>query len=607
MRVSMRKIPWIEVGILLVACLLRVVLLDLKPAHFDEGVNGWFADQMTRQGFFRYDPTNYHGPLHFYVVFLSQTVFGRNLWALRLSAIVSSLLAVAALLRYREFFGPMTARLAALAMAVSPACVFFGRYAIHESWMMLFQIVFLWGLLGVWEKGDRRFYRAVVLSSVGMMLVKETYLIHLVSFLLAALVLGLWQRVVPSRNDPPLAFRNLLAANAAGVGTACFVFFAAGLFMPAPHSRLFAEGLAFLGARGVVLPALPWLLGIALGVAAVGAFWVFVFPRLPKPGSEAARWTLLDRLGMQFAALAIIVFFYTGTFFDRSILSGLHDTFLTWVHTGTDAAGHAKTSYEFSFLGLSVNTYWLALFARYEWPALIGLAACVRFVLPSDARIRYLAISAGGTLLAFSLIPYKTPWCVLSLVWPFFLLFGAIVAEGAGAFARLGRREPVPLLLGIGVIAASLVPTLRLNFLRYDDPEEPYVYVQTSREMRVLTEPLLRQTRRDPAFFHIRGSFFLDSYYPLPWVLGDFTKIGYYKPTDPPESAKDSAVIVVEEGDQKRIESQLSGAYFKKPFRLRDGMTDCVAYFRADVFSESFGGDTPVSFAGGLEAEETAP
>ena len=69
----LKTLPWIEIGILALAAALRVALLDIKPPHFDEGVNGWFVDQMTRNGYFRYDPTNYHGPLHFYAVFLSQT------------------------------------------------------------------------------------------------------------------------------------------------------------------------------------------------------------------------------------------------------------------------------------------------------------------------------------------------------------------------------------------------------------------------------------------------------------------------------------------------------------------------------------------------------
>jgi hypothetical protein len=53
----LKTLPWIEIGILALAAVLRIALLDIKPPHFDEGVNGWFVDQMTRNGFFRYDPT----------------------------------------------------------------------------------------------------------------------------------------------------------------------------------------------------------------------------------------------------------------------------------------------------------------------------------------------------------------------------------------------------------------------------------------------------------------------------------------------------------------------------------------------------------------------
>ena len=47
---------WISAGILALAFILRIWALDIKPAHFDEGVNGYFVDQMTRQGFYHYDP-----------------------------------------------------------------------------------------------------------------------------------------------------------------------------------------------------------------------------------------------------------------------------------------------------------------------------------------------------------------------------------------------------------------------------------------------------------------------------------------------------------------------------------------------------------------------
>src|ERR1700746_3187019 len=83
--------PWLIIGL---AAFLRFFLLGMKPPHFDEGINGWFVDQMVKTGFYKYDPTNYHGPLHFYVLLLSQTLFGRNLIALRLPVVLVSISSV---------------------------------------------------------------------------------------------------------------------------------------------------------------------------------------------------------------------------------------------------------------------------------------------------------------------------------------------------------------------------------------------------------------------------------------------------------------------------------------------------------------------------------
>src|SRR6202047_2978284 len=127
--------PWIIVGI---AAFLRFLLLAIKPPHFDEGINGWFVDQIVKTGFYKYDPTNYHGPLHFYVLLLSQTLLGTTLWALRLPVVLVSIPSVWLALKFEPFAGRTVSRLAALAMAVSPGFVFYGRYSIHEVWIPFF-------------------------------------------------------------------------------------------------------------------------------------------------------------------------------------------------------------------------------------------------------------------------------------------------------------------------------------------------------------------------------------------------------------------------------------------------------------------------------------
>src|SRR4026208_2457445 len=93
-------VPWL---ILALAAVLRFFLLGIKPPHFDEGINGWFVDQMTKNGFYRYPPTTYPGPLHFYVLFLAQTLLGRNVWAIRLPVVLLSIFSVHLTLKFEPF------------------------------------------------------------------------------------------------------------------------------------------------------------------------------------------------------------------------------------------------------------------------------------------------------------------------------------------------------------------------------------------------------------------------------------------------------------------------------------------------------------------------
>jgi uncharacterized protein (TIGR03663 family) len=503
----LKQLPWIEIGILALAASLRVAMLDIKPPHFDEGVNGWFVDQMTRTGYFRYDPTNYHGPLHFYAVFLSQTLLGRNLWALRLPAVVVSLLAVWSLLRFREHFGPFTARIAALAMAVSPAYVFYGRYSIHESWLVLFSILVFWGWLGLWEKGERRFLFALLAGTAGMILTKETYIVHIGSFLLAGLVLVALQKLLPSRPAVPIA-RQLWSWKdlACGAGLAIFV----------------------------------------------------------------------------------TVFFYSGTFMDFSALSGLYESFAVWFHTGVTDSGHEKSTYQIGPL----NHYWVALMVRYEWPALLGLALCARYIAPSEARLRYLAIYGCGVLLAYSLIPYKTPWCIVSILWPFYFMLGPMMAA-ASTLSPGGLAYGIPRLALLVSLAGSAFLSVRLNFYRFTNESEPYVYVQTFPDIETLTKPLLDMAGKDSRYYHVRGHILLESYYPLPWMLGDFTQIGYYKNDEPPDRY-DADFVVAQVSQMEKIESGLAGEYYKRRFRLRDSQEECVAYFNKGLFDEWFKGAAPL-------------
>jgi uncharacterized protein (TIGR03663 family) len=493
-----------DLAILLLAAALRLWGLDTKPPHFDEGINGWFVDQMRANGFYRYDPENYHGPLYFYVLFVFLTLGGRNLWALRLPAVIASIASVWVALRFDRFFGIMTARLGALALAVSPAAVFYGRYAIHEAWVVLALMMIAYGLFGLWKDGGRRDLAWIIGGTTMLLLLKETGIIHLACFALAVGVLALWEKVVPSTKPLPLAPRQ---------------------------------------------------------------------------------WQGRDALLFVAIALAALVFFYSGTFLNWRGVPDFFRAYAKWFETGTGAGGHEKRDYQFGSFGL-LNWYWLALMARYEWPALLGLLFAVRLAWPAPAMIRYLAIYAIGVLVAYSLVPYKTPWCVISVLWPFALLFGAGIVE-----VRNQRPRFAALSIALVALCGSLLLCLRLNVHHFTDPKESYVYVQTQPGIGVITEPLLGMAAHDPANRSLAGEIMLESYYPLPWVLGEFTRVGYYGKENEPSELKGEFVTALS-SREKEIEKKLREPYLKRRYLLRDSMDECTVWFREKTFAPWFADPT---------------
>jgi uncharacterized protein (TIGR03663 family) len=508
--------------ILLLAAIVRFAYLDIKPPHFDEGINGWFCDQMTKSGYYAYDPTNYHGPLHFYVLFLSLNLFGRNLWALRLPVVLASLIAIFWIFLFRSFFSRSICYLAALAMAISPGFIFYDRYSIHESWMVLFLIVTFWGILGISTSREPRYFWGFFMGLTGMILTKETYIIHLAGFAAAGFLALIWSRLAKET----------------------------------PSNR----------------------------------------PRGQLPGGHIATAILVGAF--------LIIFFYSGNFRNWNGLEGLYQTFLPWTKTGIDAAGHGKPDFDLfpliprslakvpflgGFASLKLNWYWVRLLLEYEWFALAGLLFSVRLLFGGQPAFRYLAIYGLSVLFAYSIIPYKTPWCIISIAWPFLFLGAGLIEFVALRFNRL-----VAVLVSVPLFAQAAWKSYDLNLVRYDDPKERYVYVQTFRQYRKFVDPILEKGAQDPASKReLSGLVLLSSYYPIPWVLGDFPNIGYYPKNDSWPDKLDADFIAVEADKADELEKRLKDRYFKTDFQLRDGMDGCRAYFRYETFRDIFPGRRP--------------
>jgi uncharacterized protein (TIGR03663 family) len=482
------RIDWTPWLIIAFGAFLRILLLGIKPPHFDEGINGWFVDQMVRTGYYKYDPTNYHGPLHFYVLFLSQTLFGRNLWALRMPVVLVSIACIYLALKFEVLVGRHVARLAALAMAVSPGFIFYGRYSIHEVWLVLFAMLFLFGLLGLWKLGTLNYLWSAGMGLTGMILTKETYILHLACALLAIPAVLLSHKLTP-------------------------------------------------------LPDI-------------------------KPARQ--RWKAMDLFVVAATGIALIVFFYSGTFFDWGGVKGVYQTFATWFQTGKNGNGHEKPFY-----------YWLMLILRYEVPILIGLLYCSFCQTIKNFSLRYLAICGVGTLLAYSIVRYKTPWCIINIAWPFLFLFGA------AALAIPDKYRAIRNLAATAALCASLGSSIWLNYFRFTTDTEPYVYVQTYKDINKLTVPLLQLAHRNPIYYQLVGHMIRQSAYPFPWILGDFPRIGYYEHDSLPEKL-DADFLLVQEDRIGTVEKKLHDSYYTMPLTIRPYQDTSKLYLSSKTFKAFF-------------------
>lgn len=182
--------------LLAVAALFRFWQLGLKPPHFDEGINGHFVLQIWKDGFYSYDPTNFHGPLYFYFLQLAEVLWGRSVESFRFATAILSTGVVAMAFSLRRFLGP-AAMAAAWILAVSPAFTFYGRYAIHETLFVFAQMLFIYGRLNWLQAPSRQAIAQMAAAVVILLSTKETFFIFLGTWFIAefgVFVLERWER-----------------------------------------------------------------------------------------------------------------------------------------------------------------------------------------------------------------------------------------------------------------------------------------------------------------------------------------------------------------------------------------------------------------------------
>jgi len=307
-----------------------------------------------------------------------------------------------------------------------------------------------------------------------------------------------------------------------------------------------------------------WILAAAFFCLAVSA--VIWFSKKPQKISSDFVMMLV---------VMVVVFLYVGALFFSSFftypegLKGAFEAYAIWTKTGkTDHTQNGNWAYvrwgmfiEAPLLILSALGVLIAMFkARHRFAMFTGLWAL-------------------GLFLAYTLIPYKTPWLALSFLLPMCVVAGYAVNE-----LITSRNLGVKILGGISAILASCIlafQTYDINFVRYDSDAMPYIYAHTKREFLDLVKKIEYYADKSGQGKQAKIEIVSPDYWSMPWYMNDYPNAVFHgKPVD----ANSAEMIVAKKDEQDaEIVSRYAVRYkYAGTYALRPGV-DLVLLVRKDL------------------------
>ena len=153
--------------------------------------------------------------------------------------------------------------------------------------------------------------------------------------------------------------------------------------------------------------------------------------------------------------------------------------------------------------------------------ALAGLAVARKTAQPVA---RFLGWYAVALAVFYSAIPYKTPWCVVSLMYALALLASVAI----DAFQK--RRAAVTQILVAAAVVFLCVEAWMASVQYATDTRNPWVYAQTGRDVFMMRDRIGEFARVAPE----RNRLAVDIYssenlWPLPWYLRQLPNVRWYR------------------------------------------------------------------------------
>lgn len=291
-----------------------------------------------------------------------------------------------------------------------------------------------------------------------------------------------------------------------------------------------------------------------------------------------APWRLIG-IGV-LCALLVAVSWLTGFFTHPGALV---DTAQAWLNYGARASGEGHEKPWWWYTAILWGGWRGGRFGPEAAMLVLAGFAVVRLAYPACRHHRplivFLAIYAAVSFGVYCAIPYKTPWLIVGSLHAAAVLAGAGVAELLRVLRHLRCGW-----VGVVVGALALWQTGRAAHLACGrlaiDQSNPYVYSHTTRDLVRFVGNIREAAAQHPDGKAATIKVIAEEYWPLPWYLRDFSRVGYWNemPADP-----GAPILVTTPELAEALRPRLEGKYAMDFGGLRHGYL-LVAFVRQDLW-----------------------
>lgn len=635
---------WCSAFVIAVASFLRFFMLALKPLHHDEGVNGFFLTNLVRDGIYKYDPANYHGPTLYYIAFPFVKLFGLETVPIRFSVAIFGVLTVVLALFLKRYLGKTGSLFAALFLALSPGLVFISRYFIHEIFFVFLSLAIVVSILFFIEKRKAGYFSVgwmgliLLVCFVPSAINLGTYLggesegavwaFRVAFFIAESVLVYLLIKLLLSWDDGRPIYLLLASASVAlffatketafiTLGTMLIACLSVWIWRSIRQGRAFQNNLTRI-IVGVHIVVALGLLYFSDAVSDAGKWLYNTFPANPFRPPEyfafysiiflmiatTAAWFLFlselrgkaevafeepvkitwsnfyKNLGSRRDQMMLIIAI-AGVFLYISIL------FFSSFFTYADGVNKALEAYTiWTKTGNTAHTQ-------------NGALAYLKWGMKVESPI--LLISLLGALIA--LLKGKHRFAMFTAFWAFglfaaytiipyktpwldlsFLVPMCIVAGyGLGELitSRDTRLKVMAVVLAVSGFGLLTYQTYEQSFVRYDDEEMPYVYAHTRRGFLDLMREVDHYAQKSGKGYDATIEIVSPDYWPMTWYLLKYSHANFQ---GSPVDVSTSEIIITKKNDQDAIALQKYSQHYKYVgvYPLRPGV-NLVLLVRNDL------------------------